>query len=318
MPSFPPCGTGAVTGPLGVRAPARDDEGSRHDLDHCPRPLDRRPPPPTVRLPPSATSPTPAPAAARHGRRASSRPPWCWWGPPRSAADGDLPGGRRIVDHTVRAGETATGLAVRYHAWTAELITPQPPRQRRRARVGQRLEIPVVVAALPHRRADRDVTHHAPRHARTAPRRRAARRSRRRPPAGPPGRRTVGRAPPHRRGVDPQLALAVSWQESGWQMDRRSDAGRRRCHAGAARQRPLDGAVRRPRPAPAPPARQRHRRGHAAAGAGRRDQLHRRAVAAYYQGLGAVREHGLYGETRAYVANVTAIRARLEAGRPPA
>src|SRR6478609_11602848 len=28
-----------------------------------------------------------------------------------------------------------------------------------------------------------------------------------------------------RHGVDPQLALAVSWQESGWQMDRRSDAG---------------------------------------------------------------------------------------------
>jgi hypothetical protein len=44
----------------------------------------------------------------------------------------------------------------------------------------------------------------------------------------------------------------------------------------------------------------------------------RHAVAAYYQGLGAVREHGLYAETRAYVANVAAIRERLEAGRPPA
>jgi hypothetical protein len=44
----------------------------------------------------------------------------------------------------------------------------------------------------------------------------------------------------------------------------------------------------------------------------------RRAIGAYYQGLGAVREHGLYRDTRAYVANVTAIRARLEAGRPPA
>ena len=44
----------------------------------------------------------------------------------------------------------------------------------------------------------------------------------------------------------------------------------------------------------------------------------RRAVGAYYQGLGAVHEHGLYRETRAYVRNVLAIRHRLEAGGPPA
>ena len=44
----------------------------------------------------------------------------------------------------------------------------------------------------------------------------------------------------------------------------------------------------------------------------------RHQVGAYYQGLGAVSEHGLYGETQAYVANVLAIQERLEAGRPPA
>ena len=44
----------------------------------------------------------------------------------------------------------------------------------------------------------------------------------------------------------------------------------------------------------------------------------RRAIGSYYQGLGAVREHGLYRETRAYVASVRAIRRRLDAGRPPA
>jgi hypothetical protein len=44
----------------------------------------------------------------------------------------------------------------------------------------------------------------------------------------------------------------------------------------------------------------------------------RRAVAAYCQGLGAVRSDGLYGETRAYVANVLALKRRLEAGLPPA
>jgi hypothetical protein len=44
----------------------------------------------------------------------------------------------------------------------------------------------------------------------------------------------------------------------------------------------------------------------------------RHQVAAYYQGLGAVRSHGLYRETRSYVANVLAIKQRLETGRPPA
>jgi hypothetical protein len=44
----------------------------------------------------------------------------------------------------------------------------------------------------------------------------------------------------------------------------------------------------------------------------------RHQVAAYYQGLGAVREHGLYDDTRGYVANVIAIKRRLEEGRPPA
>ena len=34
------------------------------------------------------------------------------------------------------------------------------------------------------------------------------------------------------------------------------------------------------------------------------------AVAAYYQGLASVREHGLYDDTRRYVANVLTLRER--------
>jgi hypothetical protein len=41
-------------------------------------------------------------------------------------------------------------------------------------------------------------------------------------------------------------------------------------------------------------------------------------VGAYYQGIGAVQTSGLYAETRAYVANVQAIKRRLERGLPPA
>ena len=37
----------------------------------------------------------------------------------------------------------------------------------------------------------------------------------------------------------------------------------------------------------------------------------RMAVAAYYQGLGSVREHGLFDETEQYVNNVMALRGRF-------
>ena len=240
-----------------------------------------------------------------------------------ASASDDVPAGRRIVDHTVRAGETATGLAVRYHAWTAELIRRNHLGSGGGLVVGQRLEIPVVVAALPHRRADRRVTHHTPRHA-THHDRGAARRGApaARPPAGSsPGTATVRHAvagAATRLGVDPQLALAVSWQESGWQMDRRSDAGA----VGAMQVLPTSGAWMELYAGHELHLRRLHDNVTAGVTLLRvladETRSTRRAVAAYYQGLGAVREHGLYGETRAYVADVTALRARLEGGRPPA
>jgi soluble lytic murein transglycosylase-like protein len=235
-------------------------------------------------------------------------------GSPAVATDGDLPGGRRIVDHTVRSGETATGLAVRYHAWTAELIDHNHLGSSAGLRVGQHLEIPVVVAALPHRRpavnpaatpAARPRPHHAA------------------PPAhraGNPGtatvRRAVAGAAAHQ-GVDPQLALAVSWQESGWQMDRTSGAG------AIGAMQVLPATARWMELYAGRDLHLHHLHDNATAGAtllrvlGSETRSTRHAVAAYYQGLGAVREHGLYGETRAYVADVSAIRRRLEAGRSP-
>ena len=70
---------------------------------------------------------------------------------PAGAASGEPSSARRIVDHRVRPGDTATGLAVRFHAWTAELIARNDLGPDGRMRVGQRIEIPVVVAALPGR-----------------------------------------------------------------------------------------------------------------------------------------------------------------------
>ena len=240
-------------------------------------------------------------------------------GSPAAAADGLSPG-RRLVDHTVRTGETATGLAVRYHAWTAELISHNHLGSGGSLQVGQHREIPVVVAALrPHRPA-RTHRHRTHRHrTRRAATHRTAQRHHHRLPG--PGRATVRRAvagAAHRAGIDPHLALAVSWQESGWQMDRRSRAGA----IGAMQVLPATGewmslyAGRR--------LDIRRLGDNATAGttllrvlAGE-TRSRRRAIGAYYQGLGAVRAHGLYRDTRAYVANVKAIRARLAAGRPPA
>jgi soluble lytic murein transglycosylase-like protein len=222
-----------------------------------------------------------------------------------AGAASDLPSGRRIVDHRVRPGETATGLAVRFHAWTSELIAHNHLAADGRIRVGQRLEIPVVVAAA---RRQADPAHRGQGHARGQ---RLAN----------PSRDTVRRVvatTAARHGVDPQLALAVSWQESGWQMDRRSGAGA----IGAMQVLPSTAAWmsmyagRRLHP--------RRLADNATTGVRLLSILdsetssQRRAVAAYYQGLGAVRSHGLYGETRAYVANVLALKRRLEAGLPPA
>lgn len=246
-------------------------------------------------------------------------------GAPANASDD---GARRIVDHTVRSGETATGLAVRYHAWTAELISRNHLDGNASLHVGQHIEIPVVVSALRqrparHHRARR--AHHARHHRahhrshRTHRSHRAHHRSHHRLPD--PSRSRVRRAvagAAHRAGVDPHLALAVSWQESGWQMDRRSSAGA----IGAMQVLPSTGtwmslyAGRR--------LHIRHLGDNATAGTTLLRVLQgqtsstRRTIGAYYQGLGAVREHGLYRDTRHYVRNVQAIRARLEAGRPPA
>ena len=237
---------------------------------------------------------------------------------PAAADDRPLPPGRIAKPYTVKPGDTATGLAVRFHAWTAELISHNHLGDSAGLRVGQRIEIPVVRAAArrdrsrpPHRthRKPRAQHHQQHRSARAHPRR-----------APHPGRAHVRRVivdTARRHGVPPKLALAVSWQESGWQMHRTSKA-----HAiGAMQVLPATGtwmsmyAGR--------PLKLRHTRDNVLAGVlllGVLDDLthtRRHQVAAYYQGLGAVREHGLYQETKRYVRNVRAIDQRLQRGLPP-
>lgn len=114
-----------------------------------------------------------------------------------------------------------------------------------------------------------------------------------------------------RHGVDPRLALAIAWQESGWQQNILSSAdaygimqvipssgewassmvGRRldlrnaqdNVTAGVVILRALDRT------------------------AANRDQ----AIAGYYQGLASVRSRGMYADTKQYVRSVEAIMKRM-------
>ena len=211
-----------------------------------------------------------------------------------------LPADRTLVPYVVERGDTASGLAVRFGAWTAEIVSHNHLDRSGGLRVGQRIEVPVVgreggrqdgttrTRMWQHPDRDREKV-----------------------------RRVIaGAARSH--GVDPQLALAVAWQESGWQMGVVSSADA----IGAMQVLPSTGRW------------MEHYAGrdldlrrtgdNAKAGVlllrvlSRHTDRRAHKIGAYYQGLGAVRRHGLYEETRTYVDNVEAIKQRLEAGRPPA
>ena len=216
---------------------------------------------------------------------------------------------RLLVTHVVRPGDTATGLATRYHAWTRELVALNHLGPAGVLRVGERVRVPVVVSAA--KRARQDAAHPAPQPAQAA-------QTPRQPGPGwrhaDMNREQVGRAIAReaaRRGVPARLAQAVAWQVSGWHHPVRSWAGAlgvmqvlpgtglwMSLYAG----RPLD---------------LRDTHDNITAGVTLLRVLleqtgsTRSAVAAYYQGLGALRRHGILPETRPYVASVVAIRHRL-------
>jgi N-acetylmuramoyl-L-alanine amidase len=232
--------------------------------------------------------------------------------PSRSSRGDEMrtdPDARRIVRYTVRPGDTPSGLAVRFRAWTAEVVEMNGSV----LRVGERIKIPVVVAA-----ADRDRRTPASRPAaKPGSKADGARSSDHRAGPSRAAVRRVVAATARRHGVDPDLALAVSWQESGWQMDRVSSADA----IGAMQVIPstgrwMSGVVGRK-------LHLRDLQDNATAGVVLlkllQDQARPRvAVAGYYQGLAGVRRHGMYDDTKRYVANVMALKQQFERGRYPA
>ena len=231
---------------------------------------------------------------------------------------------RSVVRHVVGPGETATALAVRYHAWTAELIALNRLGAKGHLYRGQVLRIPVVVSAARRARGQ------APR-PKPAPRQRGHQKKHHSRPATslalhrstPPGRgwlhadmsrdqvRRLVRTTARRYGVPPRLALAIAWQESGWQQRRVSSAGA----LGVMQVMPDTGRWMRWYVGRTLRLRDTHDNVLAGVMTIRvlRSWTHKdnRAIAAYYQGLGAVRRHGLFTDTKQYVASVRAHERRI-------
>ncbi|HEY9564343.1 MAG TPA: transglycosylase SLT domain-containing protein [Nocardioides sp.] len=234
----------------------------------------------------------------------------------QAAAEEKLPPGRDLVPYTVKAGDTATGLAVKYHAWTRELISYNDLDGNGRLRVGQRIQIPVVTAAARKSRSGSSATSGTRETERAAPRTRSTSTAWQTRPSKAAVRNVIIRTA-RGHGVDPHLALAVSWQEAGWQMHHVSSANA----IGAMQVLPgtgdwMEGYAGRTLDL-------RNVYDNVAAGVLLLKVLDQQTsstthqVAAYYQGLGAVRRHGIYRDSVRYVRNVKALQDRLESGWDP-
>ena len=224
---------------------------------------------------------------------------------------------RAIVRHVVRPGETAAGLAVRYHAWTAELIRLNRLGPAGTLYRGKVLRIPVVVSAARKARGlQAPRAHHARGHARkhlpvlihsaTPPTRKWLHADLTRTQV----RDLIVRMARHY-DVPPKLALAVAWQESGWQQRRVSSTGA----IGVMQVMPDTG--RWMRWYAGRPLRLRDTHDNIRAGVLTLRVLRswtkydNNAIGAYYQGLGALQKHGYFKDTKQYVVAVRAHQRRL-------
>ena len=224
---------------------------------------------------------------------------------------------RALVRYQVRSGDTATALAVRYHAWTAELVALNRLGAHGALHRGQVITIPIVVSAARRAHPHRQRHHHA----------------KKRPPlllhpSTPPKgwrdadlsrsqvRDLVSRMA-HHYGVPPRLALAIAWQESGWQQRRVSSVGA----LGVMQVMPDTG--RWMRWYAGRPLRLRDTHDNIQAGVLTLRTLRSwtkkdvTAIAAYYQGLGSVRHRGWFDDTKIYVRAVLAHEKRLARGLDP-
>jgi LysM repeat protein len=221
-----------------------------------------------------------------------------------------LPGGHGThthmgtIYHTVVRGDTLYGIAAHYH------VSPQVIARRNHLPkslvvvLGERLAIPHRVTTHPTHKPSRNG---GATHAAIADRAYLAHRAE-------PSRAQIEsmiRSTAGRWNLDPSLALAISWQESGWNMRAVSPVDA----LGAMQIMRYTGAYLSDDVV--------HRnldlydaQDNITAGVALLSVLThearstRQAIAGYYQGLQSVRDHGMYASTKQYVADVMALRRR--------
>lgn len=223
---------------------------------------------------------------------------------------------RARARYTVRSGDTLSGIAARLGTTQAALVKANRLRNANSLHVGQRLTVP---ARATKARASKSTKAFSSNtfEGRTYPSSivRAAARNRAHLARVSVPSRTQTRQmiinTARRHGVDPRLALAVSWQESGWNQRQVSVANA----IGAMQVIPSSGewasqmAGRR--------LNLLNTQDNVTAGVVILRSLTRsaknldQAIAGYYQGLYSVQKNGMYSDTKRYVSAIKAHRARM-------
>ena len=218
------------------------------------------------------------------------------------------------VTYVVKSGDTISGIAKRFTCSQASLLAANGLKASDPIYSGKPLQIPVKLRPKPRTDntfAGRTYADHI---VAQANRNRAILKKRKQPTRSQVRSLIVSTS--KRYGVDPQLALAVAWQESGWKQRVVSPANA----IGAMQVIPSSGRFASRivgRELDLLKAQDNVTAGvvllSRLTGAARLDI----AVAGYYQGLGGVKKNGMYADTKAYVTNVLRIKAQLTRGWDP-
>lgn len=221
--------------------------------------------------------------------------------------------------YTVRSGDNLTLIASRHHVSVRTLIVRNKLPSNGLVTIGRKLAIPtrVRVGAAPRATPRSSTTYNAGVRIPDRVRRSVAAHRRTLSSHHQPSRSTVRRlvyATARSQGLDPSLALAVAYNESGFQQRVVSPVDA----IGVMQVLPSTGRVL---------SREYGRnldllkaRDNVLAGVLLLKQLVRStgradvALAGYYQGLGSVAAHGLLPQTHVYIRNVSALRARFRQG----
>jgi LysM repeat protein len=224
----------------------------------------------------------------------------------------------RTVAYTVKRGDTLSEIAHRHKVSLKSLLAANGLKASSPIYAGRTLRIPGTAKTAPSKKCTKRNCFNGRRyadHVVAAADRNRAKLSKRDLPTRSQMRSIIA-STARRHGVDPNLALAIAWQESGWKQRVVSPANA----IGAMQVIPSSGRFssdiigRRLDLLNA--------RDNATAGVVLLDWLTRaatvpNAVAGYYQGLGSVRKNGMFTDTKRYVSNVLRIQKKLQQGWNP-